>query len=211
MAVPGYPTVPQYSDVSPAVPSRPSTVELQVDGHVFALTTDRGVFSAGALDHGTRVLLNAVPPPPSRGALLDLGCGYGPIALTMASRARSLPVWAVDVNERAVALTASNAAAAGLGNVHAVTPDGVPADLRFSAIWSNPPVRIGKQAMREVLTEWLDRLEPEGVAHLVVQRNLGADSLTEWMRAEGWPATKVGSKQGFRVIRVGARPGPAER
>lgn len=203
--------MPQYSDVSPSVPSRPTTVELQVDGHVYALTTDRGVFSAGGVDPGTRVLLDAVPPPPSRGALLDLGCGYGPIALTMASRAPGLTVWAVDVNERAVALTAANADAAGLDHVHAVTPEGVPADLRFSAIWSNPPVRIGKEALHDLLATWLDRLEPDGVAFLVVQRHLGADSLLDWLRAEGWPASKMGSKRGYRLIRVGARPDPAER
>lgn len=203
--------MPQYSNVSPAVPSRPTTVELVVDGRAVSLATDRGVFSAGAVDHGTKVLLATVPVAPSNptGPLLDLGCGYGPVAIAMALRAPGAEVWAVDVNERAVALTASNAADAGLANVRAVTPDAVPDGLRFAAIWSNPPVRIGKAALHDLLATWLDRLEPDGLAHLVVQRHLGADSLTRWLAEQGWPTKKIASKQGFRVVRVCARPASA--
>lgn len=168
------------------------------------LAADRGVFSADRVDPGTRVLLEAVPPPPASGELLDLGCGYGPVALTMARRAPQATVWAVDVNERAVALCARNASEAGLTGVRARRPEEVPAGVRFDAIWSNPPVRVGKAAMRELLTAWLTRLAPGGVAYLVVHRHLGSDSLHRWLAGQGWPTSRLTSRTGYRVLRVEA-------
>lgn len=199
--------MPHYFDSSPAVPSRPSTVDAVVDGRTFTLTTDRGVFAAGAVDAGTRVLVDALRPPPS-GDLLDLGCGYGLVALALAARAPAALVWAVDVNERALALTAANAAAAGLANVRAVTPEAVPPGLRFAGLWSNPPIRIGKEALHALLATWLDRLAPGATAGLVVHKNLGADSLARWLSGQGWPTTKESSKQGYRILRASARAGP---
>ena len=111
------------------------------------------------IDPGTLELLRASPAPPARGHLLDLGCGYGPIACTLAHRAPEAVVWAVDVNDRALDLTARNAAALGLPAVRAVRPDGVPASVRFAGVWSNPPIRIGKAALHELLGTWLARLE----------------------------------------------------
>jgi len=146
-------------------------------------------------------LLDA-PALPERGDLLDLGCGYGPIALTMARRSPSAIVWAVDVNERALELCRANAESAGLGNVHCVLPDDVPADVRFDAIWSNPPIRIGKAALHTMLTRWLDRLAPDGAATMVVQRNLGADSLARWFADEGWSVERLGSRAGYRLLAV---------
>lgn len=199
--------MPHYFDSSPTVPSRPSTVDVVVDGRAFALTTDRGVFAAGAVDAGTRVLLDAMRPPPT-GDLLDLGCGYGLISVALAVRAPSALVWAVDVNERAVALTAANAASAGLANVRAVTPDAVPCGVHFAGLWSNPPIRIGKAALHALLTTWLDRLAPGAAASLVVHKNLGADSLARWLSEQGWPTTKESSRQGYRILQALARSDP---
>ena len=167
-----------------------------------ALETDAGVFSAGRLDPGTRLLLDTVPDPAKAGNLLDLGCGYGPLALVQAARSPDAVVWAVDVNQRALGLCAGNAARAGLGNVRCVTPDqpGLPGEL--AAIWSNPPIRIGKQALHELLTGWLGRLVPGGSAYLVVQRHLGADSLHRWLAEAGWPVSRVAARNGYRVLRV---------
>ena len=171
------------------------------------LETDSGVFSPGRVDPGTRVLLENVPAPPQEGNLLDLGCGYGPIALTMARRAPRAVVWAVDVNRRAVELCARNAARAGLDKVRSVHVDEVPPDVRFAAIWSNPAIRIGKAALHAMLTTWLDRLTPDGAAHLVVQKHLGSDSLQRWLTGQGYPATRVTSRSAYRVLRVAARGG----
>jgi 16S rRNA (guanine1207-N2)-methyltransferase len=194
-----------YFTASPAAAHRPGLVQVVLPDLHFECATDSGVFSAGRLDPGTRVLLDTVPPPPARGDLLDLGTGYGPIALAMAARAPEATVWAVDINERALGLCAANAAQAGLGNVRCVTPEapGLPGEL--AAIWSNPPIRVGKKALHQMLASWLGRLAPGGQAHLVVQRNLGADSLQRWLQAEGWPATRIASRAGYRVLQVTSR------
>jgi 16S rRNA (guanine1207-N2)-methyltransferase len=171
----------------------------------FECATDAGVFSASRLDPGTRVLLDTVPPPPSAGQLLDLGTGYGPIALAMAARAPGATVWAVDVNTRALELCAGNAARAGLGNVRCVPPGDPALPATFGGIWSNPPIRIGKEALHRLLAGWLGRLAPGGRAYLVVQRNLGADSLHRWLGEQGWPTARIASRAGYRVLEVTAR------
>ena len=190
-----------YFNAEPAVASRPVEVRLGDD----VLVSDRGVFSADHVDPGTVELLRAVPPPPERGDLLDLGCGYGPIALTMARRAPQATVWAVDTNRRALALVGENASRLGRRNVTAATPDAVPAGVRFGAIWSNPPIRIGKQALHDLLLLWLGRLTPEGHAYLVVQKHLGGDSLAAWLNDNGHPTTKLGSRKGYRLLEVAPR------
>jgi 16S rRNA (guanine1207-N2)-methyltransferase len=170
------------------------------------LDTDRGVFSPDRVDAGTRVLLGVVPPvTPPAGELVDLGAGYGPIALTMARRHPAARVWAVEPNRRARELCAANAARAGLDNVTVIAPEDFPTDLPIDAVWSNPPIRIGKAALRELLTEWLDRLRPGASAWFVVGRHLGADSLARWLEESGRPARRVATRQTYRVLEVGAR------
>lgn len=196
----------QYFESSPQADSRPGTVDMVLADLHLRLVTDSGVFSADRVDPGTRVLLESVPAPPAAGDLLDMGCGYGPIALAMAVRAPDATVWAVDVNERAVDLCARNAQAAGLSNVHARRPERVPEETRFAAIWSNPPIRIGKPALHELLTGWLSRLAPDGYAYLVVHRHLGSDSLHRWLERQGRPARRRASRSGYRVLEIEARP-----
>jgi 16S rRNA (guanine1207-N2)-methyltransferase len=166
------------------------------------------VFSAGRLDPGTRILLDTVPAPPPSGDLLDLGCGYGPLALVLAARSPRATVWAVDVNQRALGLCARNAARAGLGNVRCVTPADPAVPGRLEVIWSNPPARIGKRALHALLAGWLRRLAPGGSAYLVVQRHLGADSLHRWLEQAGWPVTRIAARTGYRVLRADAAPPP---
>ncbi len=196
-----------YFDESPAVPSAADEVTITLPDTSFALRTDRGVFAHGRLDAGTALLLRQAPAPAATGDLLDLGCGAGAIALTLARRAPATTVWAVDVNERARRLCAANAEANGLANVRVAAPDDVPADVTFATIWSNPPIRIGKPALHELLTRWLGRLTPDGRALLVVHKHLGSDSLHRWLDAEGWPTTRLGSAKGYRLldVRAGAR------
>ncbi|HEY3811272.1 MAG TPA: methyltransferase [Acidimicrobiales bacterium] len=191
-----------YFDVDPAVPSRPAEVDLSLPDFRARLQVDRGVFAATAVDPGTLELLRAAPAPPATGDLLDLGCGYGPIACTLAHRAPHAVVWAVDVNERALSLTARNAESLALPNVRPVPPEAVPAAVRFAGIWSNPPIRVGKEALHQLLATWLPRLEPAGQGWLVVHRHLGSDSLASWLRAEGWAVDRAGSKRGYRILQV---------
>ena len=187
-----------YFSRDPRAPHRPGLVRVILTDVYLELETDSGVFSPSRLDPGTRLLLDEAPPPPDSGDLLDLGCGYGPIACVLAARSPGATVWAVDVNERALELCARNAARAGLDNVRCVTPGNGPAHV--DAIWSNPPVRIGKQALHELLRDWLGRLH--GRAHLVVGRNLGADSLARWLAGQGWPATRLISRSGYRLLEI---------
>jgi 16S rRNA G1207 methylase RsmC len=164
--------------------------------------TDRGVFSHGRLDTGTALLLRQAPPPPATGVFLDLGCGAGPIALTLARLAPAARILAVDVNERARLLCAANAARNGLHNVEVAGPDDVDTAQSFDLIWSNPPIRIGKSELHEVLQTWLSRLTTGGVAVLVVQRHLGADSLQRWLVEQGWRSERLASSKGYRLIDV---------
>lgn len=191
---------------APTGPERRRTIGVRLFDTEVELQTADGVFSAGGLDPGTAVLLRAAPAPSGEAArrrLLDLGCGYGPIALALALACPLAAIDAVDVNPRALALTRDNARALGVGDrVSAFLPDDVPDDRRYGEIWSNPPIRIGKIALHELLLRWLPRLEPGGVARLVVGRNLGADSLREWLIGQGFPTVRSASSKGFRVLCV---------
>jgi len=194
----------QYFAERPAAGRRPGSVHVVLPDVHLELETDSGVFSPSRLDPGTRLLLEAAPPPPTAGNLLDLGSGYGPLALVLAARSPGAQVWAVDVNRRALELCARNAVRAGLPNVRCAAPDDPAVPDAFGLIWSNPPIRIGKAALHALLSTWLARLEPAGAAYLVVQRHLGSDSLQRWLEDAGWRAARVAARSGYRVLQVGA-------
>jgi 16S rRNA (guanine1207-N2)-methyltransferase len=192
-----------YFTSRPAAPDERRTIAVRLAGREVEVEVAPGIFSPGGLDKGTAVLLDEAPEPPATGTFLDLGCGWGPITLSLALRSPSATVWALDVNERALDLTRRTAAALGLDGVRATTADGIPGDVRFDLIWSNPPIRVGKAVLHDLLRTWLPRLAPSGVAHLVVQRNLGSDSLQRWVEAElGMPCARLASSKGFRVLEV---------
>jgi len=204
-----------YFDAKPPIESRPHRVDLVLPDLTVTLGSDRGVFSGERIDPGTKYLLLEVPPPPpSTRHALDLGCGYGPIAIALATRAPRATVWATDVNERAVELCRANAASVGLDNVHATVvtdtnPDGeIPEDVRFDLIWSNPPIRVGKPAMHALMLRWLQRLTDDGHAYFVVQKHLGSDSLQSWLADQGWSVNRLGSRAGYRLLDI-ARPTPS--
>lgn len=193
-----------YFTADPATPEERRTIEVSLDGRRLSLTTARGVYSPDRLDPGTAVLLAGAPDPSETGDLLDIGCGWGPISLTLALRSPQARVWGVDVNRRALDLARRNATAAGVGNVTFCEPDEVPADVRFSTIWSNPPIHVGKPALHALLERWLPRLADDGVAHLVVQRHLGSDSLQKWLNEQDWglACTRLSSAKAFRILEV---------
>ncbi|WP_421733331.1 class I SAM-dependent methyltransferase [Cellulomonas sp.] len=192
-----------YFTAQPASPDERRLLRVHLAGSQVEVETAGGIFSPDHVDLGTRVLLDHVPAPPAEGDLLDLGCGWGPVALTLALESPAATVWAVDVNERALDLTRRNAERLGVTNVRAVRPDEVPPDTQLTAIWSNPPIRVGKEALHAMLTQWLGRRAPGAEAHLVVSKNLGADSLQRWMAAElGVDVERTASVKGFRVLAV---------
>ena len=192
-----------YFDATPTGPERRRTVTASVWGRDLELSTANGVFAGDGLDRGTAVLLRASTPPTGRPRVLDLGCGWGPIALGIAVHAPGAQVDAVDVNDRALALCRDNARALGVADrVRALRPEQVEDDRRYDQIWSNPPIRVGKEALHALLLRWLPRLAPDGEARLVVGRNLGADTLQRWLVAQGHPTERVASAKGFRVLLV---------
>ncbi|MFC7530423.1 class I SAM-dependent methyltransferase [Actinoplanes sp. GCM10030250] len=194
-----------YFTAEPEAPFRRGEIEFSVAGRNYRLAVASGVFSAGRLDSGTAVLLRkaGLPGPATEGTLLDLGCGYGPIACVLASEAPATTVYAVDVNSRARELTAENAAKLELGDrIRVAAPDEVPGDVTFAQIWSNPPTHVGKAELHAIMERWLPRLAPGGTAWLVINRNLGGDSLHSWLVGNGWTVERVASQKGFRVLRV---------
>ncbi len=197
MAAPGS----HYFDEEPTTESAPRDVSLLLPDMNLTLRTDRGVFGYNRIDAGTKLLLLNAPAPNATGDLLDLGCGTGAIALTMARRSPRATVWAIDVNERARELCKANAELHGIANVRVCGPDDVPDDVRFGTIWSNPAIRIGKPALHEMLSRWFDRLTADGEALMVVHKHLGADSLQSWLTAHGYPTTRLSSTSGYRILR----------
>ena len=192
-----------YFTAQPASADERRTVAVRLMGRDVSVEVAPGIFSPGGLDKGTQVLLDEVPNPPPTGTFLDLGCGWGPIALSMAMLAPGATVHAVDVNERSLDLTSRNADRLGLNGIRTALPDDVPDEVTFDLIWSNPPIRIGKAALHDLLRRWLPRLGAHGTAYLVVQRNLGSDSLAAWIERElGMPCARLASHKGFRVLEV---------
>jgi 16S rRNA G1207 methylase RsmC len=202
-----------YFSATPGGELRLRTISVQLAGRTLDLTTAGGVFSPERLDAGTGVLLSHTPAPPPGGNLLDLGCGWGPIALTLALDSPRATVWAVDVNERALDLLRRNADSLGITNINACLPADVPADIGFTTIWSNPPIRVGKNELHDMLLHWLPRLETGSDAWLVVQRNLGSDSLHRWLQGAlpgDFAVLRAATHKGYRVLRVRHRTGTAD-
>lgn len=194
-----------YFSAKPTKQLIPREITVELDGSTHTVITAGGIFSPDHIDTGTKVLLATTPQAPPGGNLLDLGCGWGPIALTLAMQSPHAVVWAVDVNERALELVNLNAARLGLDNVRTALPHEVPDDIEFLTIWSNPPIRIGKVELHGLMTTWLPRLEPGSDAWLVVQRNLGSDSLHRWLEAEfpnDFEFSREAISKGFRVLRA---------
>jgi 16S rRNA G1207 methylase RsmC len=189
-----------YFTADPTVAFKRAPVRASVWGHELALTSGSGVFAQGRVDIGTSVLFRETTPP-AGGRILDLGCGYGVIGLAIAAAAREAVVTGVDVNERAVLLANENAESLGVSDrFTARTPPDVSAGATYDELWSNPPIRIGKTALHELLLTWFPRLVPGGRAVMVVGKNLGGDSLQRWLQEQGYPTSRLASAKGFRVL-----------
>lgn len=194
-----------YFSQEPSSSYQPKQIQMSLAGEKVTVSTASGTFSPLRLDVGTGILLEHLELAPKDGNVLDLGCGWGPIALSLAKVSPKARIYAVDVNNRSLELTKKNATDLGLSNIVATLPDQIPAEIEFSGIWSNPPIRIGKKELHEMLLRWLPRLAINGTAYLVVQKNLGSDSLQKWL-ASALPANfavdRLTSEKTYRIIRV---------
>lgn len=197
-----------YFSASPEGSATSSEFVLSTAGGDMTVTTQGGVFSHGHLDKGTAVLLDFARKHPEvladlpAGDLVDIGCGAGPIALFLAAAQPERTVWAVDVNERARELCTSNARNNNVPNIKVVAPEDLPSDIVIASTWSNPPIRVGKNELHTILETWLSRVTAGGRSYMVVNKNLGADSLRAWMEASGFLTHKLASSKGFRVFEV---------
>ena len=194
-----------YFSAQPAGEFTSREIQVRLAHQDFTVETAGGIFSPEHIDAGTEALLYSVPEPAQSGNLLDIGCGWGPLALTMALEAPEAQVYAVDVNERAVELTRRNAARLGLTNLTASTADALDHSLTFSTIWSNPPIRVGKDELHAIMRTWMPRLAPGGEAYLVVAKHLGADSFEKWLGTEfagTHTISREDTRKGFRIIKA---------
>lgn len=192
-----------YFSAEPRSAARAVEFTATVWGHDLRMSSMTGLFSHACVDPGTRVLVGHERPWRTSRTVLDLGCGTGVLATALGLELPAANVWAVDVNQRARDVTAANARAHGLAHrLHVLDPDGVSDGVLFDEIWSNPPIRIGKDAVHELLLRWLAHLRPGGRAMLVIGRNLGADSYQRWLGEQGWSCVRRASAKGFRVLQV---------
>ncbi|QIM18805.1 methyltransferase [Leucobacter coleopterorum] len=195
-----------YFSEAPLGEFKPREIDVLLAGETRSVVTAGGVFSPEHLDRGTEILLRTLASAgqPGSGPALDIGCGWGPIALHTALESPEREVWAIDVNERSRELTRLNADRLGASALRVAAPEDVPSELLFDEIISNPPIRVGKEVLHGILHQWLPRLAPKGVAHLVVAKHLGADSLQRWIAAEFTDLTveRVARDKGFNVIRA---------
>ena len=194
-----------YFSPSPASPLRKTSLSLTLRGHQVILQSASGTFSPGSLDAGTAMLLKYAPTAPATGTFLDVGCGWGPLAISLALESPEAAIYGVDVNDRALAAARKNAVSAGTTNAIFGQPETIPPAQSFDLIWSNPPIRVGKNQLHEILTTWLPRLSPAGEAWLVVAKHLGADSLQNWINSGGageFQAERTETSKGYRLFRV---------
>jgi len=194
-----------YFSNEPVGDFRPKTIDVTLAGQKVSVLTAGGIFSPDHVDTGTAVLLEMLDEAPKLGDVLDIGCGWGPIALSIALSRPHVTVWAVDVNERALELTRRNAEKLGITNIKICKPEEVPAQLEFAGIWSNPPIRVGKEVLHDILKTWLPRMAKGAESYLVVQKNLGADSLLRWLQdvlPKSFASVRVDTSKQFRVLRV---------
>lgn len=194
-----------YFSAAPSSVEKPRRIRITLAGRNIEVTTNAGVFSPDRVDNGTSVLLANTPAAPAGGDFLDLGCGWGPVSFDLALASPHARIWAVDVNERALDLVRRNAEELGFENITAVTPDEVPDDVRFRTIRSNPPIRVGKAMLHDLMQLWLPRLDERSDGYLVVKRDLGSDSLQRWLDAtleSDFSVSRHATAKGFRVIRV---------
>ncbi|UQA81274.1 class I SAM-dependent methyltransferase [Gardnerella piotii] len=198
----------QYFSANPNSLDLRRTLQVDLRGKEVSVQVSNGVFSSSKLDLGTAVLLKHAPQPPENGRFFDIGCGWGAISLALGFESPNAQIYAVDVNERALELTTINAKNAGLNNIHTyLVEDALKEDSskNIDLIWSNPPIRVGKDVLHNILLTWLPRLKVGGAAYLVVQKNLGSDSLIPWLSknlGEDFSVEKYASSKGYRIIEV---------
>ena len=191
----------QYYTREPQSASHPVFCEFDFRGAHLRFRTDAGVFSRGELDPGTRLLLDALPE--LSGGILDLGCGWGAIGVSLAKTMPETRVTMADVNLRALELAAGNAQGNGV-SCETVESDGFAglADRVFDAVITNPPIRAGKQVIYKMFADARDHLRPGGALYLVIRKQQGAESCIRYLQSIGYEVEKLDRSAGYWVLRA---------
>lgn len=189
----------QYYTADPTSASRPVACTVLFHGHSLRFETDAGVFSKGELDKGTELLLEALPP--LHGAVLDLGCGWGPVGVALKKDNPALTLTLVDVNHRALALAEKNAAANGV-SLEVLESDGFAAltGRRFDWVVTNPPIRAGKQVIYGMFAQAAEALLPGGGLCLVIRKQQGAESCLKYLKTLFGQVDILKKSGGFWVL-----------
>ncbi|WP_078551160.1 class I SAM-dependent methyltransferase [Bacillus alkalicellulosilyticus] len=194
-----------YYSENPSVESKPKQITFELRGKQLSFVSDSGVFSKKEIDFGTQLLLESFEFPTSgEGALIDVGCGYGPIGITLAKEDKSRKVYMVDINERALELSRKNAEKNGAANVVVRKSrlfDNVNTQ-KFSAVITNPPIRAGKQVVHELFEQAFEQLETNGELWVVIQKKQGAPSAIEKIKSLFQECEVVSKKKGYYIIRA---------
>ncbi|SIT87559.1 class I SAM-dependent methyltransferase [Edaphobacillus lindanitolerans] len=192
-----------YYSRDPHAESAPVKWKTELRGMPFVFKTDAGVFSKGEVDFGSRLLVDTFREPSAEGPLLDIGCGYGPVGLTVARLLPERTVHMVDVNSRALSLANENAGANGAGNVTIYESDGG-ADVRgtgFAAVLTNPPIRAGKETVFRIYEDAHRLLAPGGELWVVIQKKQGAPSTEAKLSDLFGNVELAGKKKGYHIFR----------
>ncbi|WP_102349394.1 class I SAM-dependent methyltransferase [Bacillus sp. Marseille-P3661] len=192
-----------YFSSNPSVESKPFTFEDRLKGHSFIFTSDLGVFSKNEVDFGSRLLIEQFEVPDVPGDLLDVGCGYGPIGLSLAKEYPDRKIVMVDVNERSLNLSRINSDKNNITNVHVRRSD-LFSDINeknFAAIISNPPIRAGKKVVHEILERSYEHLAEHGELWIVIQKKQGAPSALDKLKSIFSEVDVVEKKKGYYIIK----------
>jgi 16S rRNA (guanine1207-N2)-methyltransferase len=192
-----------YYSHNPDVESNPQTITFELRGHTFRFKTDQGVFSKKEVDFGSRALIEAFEIPAVKGALLDVGCGYGPIGLSLAKDLVDRTVHMIDVNERALSLAEENAKENRVQNVSIYQSDRYASvfEKEFAAILTNPPIRAGKETVHSILENSYDHLAELGELWVVIQKKQGAPSAMDKMEKLFSNVEIVTRKKGYYILK----------
>lgn len=192
-----------YYSKKPTTKSEQQTWETFVEDESFSFVTDTGVFSKNKLDTGSEVLMTTAGKMKyPKGDLLDIGCGYGPVGLYLARKFPDRQVEMVDINERALALAAENAKRNQIDNVSIYQSDLFMEvkNKKFAGIFSNPPIRAGKQVVHEILEESYDYLIEGGALQIVIQKKQGAPSAREKMKEVFGNVERIALEKGYWIL-----------
>lgn len=193
-----------YYSKTPNSKSNPTTWKFELRGNTFTFTTDRGVFSKNEVDFGSRTLIETFAEPDTDGDILDLGCGYGPIGLSLAKSFSERQFIMSDINERALELAEKNAKQNQVKNVILKNSDRLEAfgTGRFAAILTNPPIRAGKQTVHQMFEESFAALKSGGELWVVIQKKQGAPSALKKLKELFFQVETVEKRKGYFILKA---------